>query len=99
ISLSGTPVQTRNFSWDARVNFTSNKNTVLSIYPGLTEIAIASQFGYLSSSVTQKYIPGYPVGALFGRTYQRYYGDKTENPAILEKDLPIVIGANGFPVL
>lgn len=99
ISLSGTPVQTRNFSWDARVNFTSNKNTVLSIYPDLTEIAIASQFGYLSASVTQKYIPGYPVGALFGRTYQRYYGDKIENPAILEKDLPIVIGANGFPVL
>jgi outer membrane receptor protein involved in Fe transport len=99
ISLSGTPVQTRNFSWDARVNFTSNKNTVLSIYPDLTEIAIASQFGYLSANVTQKYIPGYPVGALFGRTYQRYYGDKTENPAILEKDLPIVIGANGFPVL
>jgi outer membrane receptor protein involved in Fe transport len=99
ISLSGTPVQTRNFSWDARLNFTSNKNTVLSIYPDLTEIAIASQFGYLSANVTQKYIPGYPVGALFGRTYQRYYGDKTENPAILEKDLPIVIGANGFPVL
>ncbi len=99
ISVSGTPVQTRDFSWDVRANFTSNKNTVLSIYPGLTEIAVASQFGYLSSNVTQKYIPGFPVGALFGRTYQRYYGDKTENPLMLEKDLPIIIGADGFPLL
>ncbi|KYP15747.1 SusC/RagA family TonB-linked outer membrane protein [Flavihumibacter sp. CACIAM 22H1] len=99
ISISGTPVQTRDFSWDIRANFTSNKNTVLSIYPDLTEIAIASQFGYLSATVTQKYIPGYPVGALFGRTFMRYYGDKTEDPARLDKSLPIVIGANGFPVL
>jgi TonB-linked SusC/RagA family outer membrane protein len=99
ISLSGTPVQSRDFTWDVRANFTSNKNTVLSIYPDLTEIAVASQFGYLSSNVTQKYIPGFPVGALFGRTYQRYYGNKPEDPTRLEKDLPIVIGANGFPVL
>lgn len=99
ISVSGTPIITNDFSWDLRVNFTSNKNKVLSIYPDLTEIAIASHFGYLSSTVTQKYIPGYPVGALFGRTYARYYGNKTENPAVLEKDLPIIIGSNGFPVL
>ncbi|WP_290798520.1 SusC/RagA family TonB-linked outer membrane protein [Flavihumibacter sp. UBA7668] len=99
LSISGTPVQTRDFTWDVRANFTSNKNTVLSIYPGLTEVVAGSQFGYLSSTVTQKYIPGFPVGALFGRTYQRYYGDKTENPIMLEEDLPIIIGANGFPLL
>lgn len=99
ISVSGTPVQTRDFTWDLRANFTSNKNTVLSIYPDLTEIAIASQFGYLSATVTQKYIPGFPVGALFGRTYARYYGDKTEDPTRLDESLPIIIGANGFPVL
>jgi outer membrane receptor protein involved in Fe transport len=99
ISLNATPVQTKDFSWDLRVNYTRNRNKVLSIYPGLTEITMGSQFGYLSSTVTQKYIPGYPVGALFGRTYQRYYGTKAENPAVLDKSLPIVIGANGFPVL
>lgn len=99
ISLTGTPIQTKDFSWDLRVNYTRNRNKVLSIYPRLTEITMGSQFGYLSATVTQKYIPGYPVGALFGRTYQRYYGTKVENPGVLEKDLPIVIGANGFPVL
>jgi len=99
ISVSGTPVQTKDFSWDIRVNYTKNVNKVLSIYPDLKEITMGSQFGYSSSTVTQKYIPGYPVGALFGRNYERYYGDKEENPEVLEKDLPIVIGANGFPVL
>lgn len=95
ISVSGTPVQTSDFSWSVNANYTRNKNTVLSIYPGLTEIPMGSQFGYLSSTVTQKYIPGLPVGALFGRTYKRY-GDTGD---LLNKDLPMVIGADGFPVL
>jgi TonB-linked SusC/RagA family outer membrane protein len=95
ISVSGTPVQTSDFSWSLNANYTRNKNTVLSIYPGLTEIPMGSQFGYLSSTVTQKYIPGLPVGALFGRTYKRY-GDTGDQ---LNKDLPMVIGADGFPVL
>ena len=95
ISMSGTPVQTTDFSWSVNANYTRNKNTVLSIYPGLTEIPMGSQFGYLSSTVTQKYIPGLPVGALFGRTYKRYGDDGDQ----LNKDLPIVIGADGFPVL
>lgn len=99
ISVNGTVLQSKDFTWDLRVNYTRNRNEVLEIYPGLTEIAISSQFGYLSSTVTQKYIPGYPVGTLFGRTFQRYYGDKVEDPTVLEKDLPLVIGANGFPVL
>ncbi len=99
ISVSGTAIQTKDFSWDVRANYTANRNRVLSIYPDLTEITIASQFGYLSSTVTQKYIPGYPVGALFGRTYQRYYGGDKEDVANLDKSRPMVIGANGFPVL
>ncbi|MET1056339.1 MAG: SusC/RagA family TonB-linked outer membrane protein [Pedobacter sp.] len=95
ISLSGTPLQSRDFSWTVNANYTHNKNTVLSIYPGLTEIVMATQFGYLSSTVTQKYIPGMPVGALYGRTYKRY-GD---TGTTLNTDLPMVIGADGFPVL
>jgi TonB-linked SusC/RagA family outer membrane protein len=95
ISASGTPVQTSDFSWSVNANYTRNKNTVLSIYPGLTEIPMGSQFGYLSSTVTQKYVPGLPVGALFGRTYKRFGDTGTE----LNKSLPIVIGADGFPVL
>jgi TonB-linked SusC/RagA family outer membrane protein len=99
ISLSGTPVQTSGLTWEARVNYSRNQNRVLDIYPGLTEIAVASHFGYLSSTVTQKYIPGYPVGALFGRSYARYYGSDTEDPLLIDDNRPVLIGANGFPVM
>jgi TonB-linked SusC/RagA family outer membrane protein len=99
ISLNGTLLQTKDFRWDMRVNYTNNHNKVLSIYPGLTEIPLATQFGYLSSTVTQKFIPGMPVGALYGRTYQRYFGSAHEDPTVLDRSKPIVIGANGFPVL
>lgn len=99
ISLSGIPVQTKNFSWEARVNYTANRNKVLSIYPELMEMVMGSHFGYLSSTVTQKNIPGQPVGALYGRTYQRYYGNDVEDPTVLDESRPLIIGSNGFPVL
>ncbi|RYG06330.1 MAG: SusC/RagA family TonB-linked outer membrane protein [Chitinophagaceae bacterium] len=99
ISVNGSVIQSKDWGLDVRVNYTRNSNKVLSIYPGLTEIAMGSQFGYLSSTVTQKYVPGLPVGALFGRTYARYYGDKEEDPTVMDGSLPIIIGANGFPVL
>jgi len=99
ISLNGTILQSKDFRWDVRVNYTSNHNKVLTIYPGLTEVPLASQFGYLSSTVTQKFIPGMPVGALYGRTYQRYFGSAHEDPTVLDRSKPIVIGADGFPKL
>ncbi|MFT3749281.1 MAG: SusC/RagA family TonB-linked outer membrane protein [Agriterribacter sp.] len=99
ISVSGTPVQTKDFSWDVRINYTANRNKVLSIYPDLTEMIMASHYGYLSATVTQKNIPGHPVGDLYGRTYKRYFGNDTEDPTVLDRSRPIVIGSNGFPVL
>jgi outer membrane receptor protein involved in Fe transport len=99
ISLSGTPIQQKNFNWDIRVNYTRNRNKVLEIYPGLTEVPITSQFGYLNSTVTQKFIPGLPVGALFGRSYARYYGTGKEDPMFIDYSRPLLIGANGFPVI
>jgi TonB-linked SusC/RagA family outer membrane protein len=99
VSVTGTAVQTKDFSWTVNANYTHNDNKVLSIYPGLTEIPIATQYGYLSATVTQKFIPGYPVGALFGRTYKRYFGTETEDPTVMDDSKPIVIGADGFPVL
>jgi len=36
---------------------------------------------------------------LFGRSYTRYYGSDKEDPLLIDKSRPIVIGANGFPVI
>jgi len=99
ISVDGTAIKTKDFSWDVRLNYTRNSNKVLSIYPDLKEIVMGSDYGYLSSTVTQKYIPGMPVGSLYGRTYQRYYGSDTEDPSVMDDSRPLVIGANGFPIL
>ncbi len=97
ISITAKPVQSRDFDWNFNINFSSNKNEVIKLNEGLTEILTASQFGYLSSGANLKLIPGYAYGALFGRTYKRYYGTKPENPLLIDYDQPLLIGANGFP--
>lgn len=99
LSVTGAPFQQKDFSWDIRVNYTRNRNKVLDIYPGLTEVPISSQFGYLSSGVTEKFIPGMPVGALFGRSYARYYGGDKEDALFIDYSKPMLIGSNGFPVI
>jgi len=102
IVLNGSPVRTANFSWDATLNYSRNKNKVLSIKEGLTEIVVGSHFGYVNSGVTLKYVPGYAVGNLYGTSFLRYYGGKTDDKVSFQEDLPMVIattGSNaGFPV-
>jgi len=102
LAVNGSPVRNRNFSWDVNVNFTRNRNEVLRIREDLTEIVVASQFGYAGSSVTMKYVPGAPVGNLYGSSYLRYYGNKTDDGVTIDNSLPLVIAATGsnagFPV-
>ncbi|MDQ3683727.1 MAG: SusC/RagA family TonB-linked outer membrane protein, partial [Bacteroidota bacterium] len=98
--LKGTPVKTTNFTWDANLNFSANKNKILSIREGLTEISYGgSSGGYLNSPVTMKLIPGEAYGNIYGTHYLRYYGGGKEDPVRTDKSKPMVIGANGFPVL
>jgi len=97
VTLKATPVRTKDFNWDVTVNFSHNKNKILSIYPGLSEIVIGSQFGYSNSTVTMKYVPGQSVGDIYGTPWTRYDDDK--NPLFSDKSLPILIDENGFPVL
>lgn len=100
--LTGTPVKTKDFTWDASLNFTRNTNKVVKIREGLTEIVVGSHFGYAGSTVTLKYVPGYAVGNIYGSSYQRYYGTKTDDKVNVDNSLPLVIagsGSNaGFPV-
>lgn len=97
IILKGKPVVSKNFTWDITTNFSANKNKILSIYPGLTEIVIGSQFGYSNSTVTMKYVPGYSAGDIYGTPWTRYQDDK--DPFYSDKNQPILIGPDGFPVL
>ncbi|HTF18378.1 MAG TPA: SusC/RagA family TonB-linked outer membrane protein [Chryseolinea sp.] len=97
--LTGNPVRTTNFRWDVLVNFTRNRNRVADIAEGLDEFPISTQFGYSGSTVTMKLKEGDAYGNIYGTSYQRYYeGDTPENLRYLDHGLPLVIGANGFPV-
>lgn len=101
VVLNATPIKKKNFNWTTTVNFTRNRNVVESIRDGLTEITVGSHFGYSNSTVTLKYVPGSPVGNMYGTSYLRYYGSKTDDGVTVDKSLPIVIqsgSTGGFPL-
>lgn len=99
ITLNAIPVKTKAFTWDFNVNFSTNKSEVVKLNQGLNEILIATHFGYLTSNANMKLLPGYEYGALFGRTYRRYYGSKPEDPIRIDYAQPLLIGADGFPII
>ncbi len=96
IILKGTPISNKNFTWDANLNFSANRNKVVSLREGLDEIPYATHPGYGIAQVTMKLVPGLPYGSIFGSHYVRYgHTDDIK----LDRSLPIVIGANGFPAV
>lgn len=104
LTIGGTPLKTADFSWESDFNISANRNKVLSINSGANEIVVFEESGYLSSNVTMRLIPGESYGVLYGRGYKRYYSPDEIAQGLdkglkLDKDRPIVIGANGFPVL
>lgn len=109
ITVGGTPVRTNDFLWNVNLNFTSNRNTVVSIRDDLPEIVVGYLFGYGGSGVTMKYVAGQPVGDLYGTAYRRYFGGKPDDGVSVYKDLPVIIGNNlsgtppsgnrGFPLI
>ncbi|HMI63804.1 MAG TPA: SusC/RagA family TonB-linked outer membrane protein, partial [Puia sp.] len=38
ILMTATPVQTRDFTWNSSINFTRNRNKIISLYPGVTSL-------------------------------------------------------------
>jgi len=98
LTVNGTPVKTKNFSWNLTLNYSANRNKVIDIYPGLKQIVAGSTFGYAGSSPSFIYAPGESVGDIYGTHWERYYGNKTPDPLHIDKSLPIIIGDNGFPV-
>ena len=95
IVLGGDIVKNENFQWTATANFSLNNNEIKAIREGIDEIVVGTQFGYAGSSVTMKLIEGEAYGNLYGTSYQRFGAD--EDGTVLQRGLPMVIGADGFP--
>src|SRR5690606_15506505 len=90
LAINGTPLQIGDFRWDAMVNFTRNRNMVVDIAEGVTDIPLASQSGYLAAGVTMRITNGQPYGDLYGTGYQRYYaGGEPEGITHLDRNRPI----------
>lgn len=104
LTLDATPISKEKYRWTSSFNFSMNRNKVLSLYEGLDEILVAQESGFLSSDVQMKLIPGESYGVLYGRALRRYYTPDEITQGLdkstqIDPDRPLLIGANGFPVL
>lgn len=92
LTLNGTPVKTRNFSYDVAVNWSTNKNKVLSLYGGQPSFIVASyQAGLQLVAETGK-----SFGILRGSDYiYRKSNGQTDSLGVGQR----LIDPNGYPVL
>ena len=65
LTLNGSPVRSKNFNWDVNINFATNRNEVVSLYPGVDNL----QLGSFQGGVTLNATVGQPYGVLKGKDY------------------------------
>lgn len=73
LSLNGTPIKTRNFSWDINVNWSKINNKVLSLYNNQQNQVLASYQGGVSVNATV----GQPFGTIQGNDFIYTNGQRT----------------------
>ncbi|QNL48322.1 SusC/RagA family TonB-linked outer membrane protein [Olivibacter sp. SDN3] len=105
LTVHGSPIRNENFSWNTSLNFSANRNLIVSLREDIRDshISVASQSGYLNSAVSMRLVEGQPYGALFGTSYQRYYTSEElaaglNQGIFIDDSRPLVIGADGFPI-
>ena len=76
ISLNGSPVKTEDFGWDINVNWSKNKNEVLSLEEGIENL----QLGSFQGGITINARVGEPYGILNGTDYTYLNGERLVNP-------------------
>ena len=86
LSLSGRPIQSKLFSWDATLNFARNESMIKELYPGINVYQLdantySSVTIYLNSTANQAF------GSLVGQSYKR-------DPASGK----ILLGADNLPL-
>jgi outer membrane receptor protein involved in Fe transport len=70
LSLTGTPLKTRNFTWDLAVNFAFNDSRVLYL-GGAHSIVIAGAYPRWGSEVSISNVVGMPYGQIMGYAYKK----------------------------
>jgi hypothetical protein len=82
VSLQARPIETRDFSWDVLANWTRNRNSVLSLAPGIDNLLLA---GYSWPSI--RIMEGLPYGVIWGYGFQRNCVESTSS--ICYEDQPV----------
>jgi len=83
IFLSGTPIKTNSFEWGIDLNFSKNKNSILSLHPDINTYTISEARWAGAAIVAQV---GGQYGTIIGKDFQR-----TESGEM-------IVGANGLPL-
>ncbi len=83
LSVNITPIKTKDFKWDARINFTQMRGTVKSVAAGVDKVIV-----YDATYIQNQLVPGGRVGDLYGYTLLR---DSISGQ--------LKIGANGYPTV
>nr|WP_276900076.1 SusC/RagA family TonB-linked outer membrane protein [Pedobacter kyonggii] len=96
--INGKPILNDQFRWDVNLNLSANRNKVLTMPNGISELVYGAARGYGNAGVTMKLIQGQPYGNIYGSYFTRY-SPQAQDPVFLDKNLPLLIGANGFPVI
>lgn len=77
IQLNGTPIKTKDFSWEIIVNWSNNRSKVVSLPNGLDNL----QLGAFQGGVTVNAAPGEAYGALKGTDFVYTNGQPTVDQA------------------
>ena len=72
LQLNGTPVKTANFQWDINVNWSKNKNEVVSLAEGIDNL----QLGSFQGGVTINAAVGQPYGIIRGTDFTYLNGQR-----------------------
>ncbi|SHG53019.1 SusC/RagA family TonB-linked outer membrane protein [Chryseobacterium vrystaatense] len=76
VQLGLVPIKSKDFTWNIDVNWSTNKNQVVSLYPGITNLLLNSFQGGVSLNARV----GEAWGTLVGSDYTYLNGEKVINP-------------------
>ncbi|MEC5167188.1 TonB-linked SusC/RagA family outer membrane protein [Flavobacterium sp. PL11] len=82
IFLSGTPIKTANFEWGVDLNFSKNKNSIVSLHPSINTYTISEARWAGASIVAQV---GGPYGTIIGKDFKKTPSGE------------MILAANGLP--
>ena len=94
--VNGKPVDGKDFKWGINLNLSANRNKILYLP---TDIIYGAARGYGNAGVTMKLVQGESFGNIYGSYFNRYSGGQPQDGNFLDKNLPLLIGADGFPII